>query len=334
MNKAELVYKTGLYKIFKPFYSGMGHVLMFHRVGQNDEQVYTRDLMVSPDFLETTLNYFISRNIDVVSLDECHRRLSSRKREKRFVTFTFDDGYEDNLSQALPVFEKYEAPFSVFLTTGFPDHRIVLWWYLLENLVLSRDQIEFSDGDQSHSFPSSTEREKKEAFWGIRRHIMQSSQEELLPRLMNIFNTDEKGLLEHTRTQALTWEQVSELGKHPLATIGSHTMNHLALSQLSEEKVLGEIQGANERILEKTGLLMEYLAYPFGIASTVGPREFELAARCRMKMAFTTESSNLLKRHARNMYALPRIEMTEGWDDQFFDLYMKGFTPFVHRLVR
>lgn len=334
MNKADLVYYSKLYKLFQPFYSGIGHVLMFHRVGKDDDQVYTKDLMVSPEFLEITLNYFISRNIDVVSLDECYRRLTSGKREKRFVTFTFDDGYEDNLSQALPVFEKYEAPFSVFLTTGFPDHKIVLWWYLLEKLVLNSDRIEFSDGDQNHSYPGSTETEKKEAFWGIRRYIMQSKQEEMLSRLMNIFRTDQKGLLEPTRAMALSWEQVRELSSHPLATIGSHTLNHLALSELAEEKVLSEIQGANERIQEKTGMAPEHLAYPFGIASTVGPREFKIAGECGMKTAFTTESSNILKRHANKLHSLPRIEMTEGWDDQFFDLYMKGFTPFVHKLTR
>jgi hypothetical protein len=56
MNKADLVYISRLYKLFKPFYSGMGHVLMFHRVGKNEDQVFTGDLQVSPEFLEITLS--------------------------------------------------------------------------------------------------------------------------------------------------------------------------------------------------------------------------------------------------------------------------------------
>ncbi len=334
MNKADLVYISRLYKLFKPFYSGMGHVLMFHRVGKNDDQVFTGDLQVSPEFLEITLEYFISRKIDVVSLDECHRRISSKTRAKRFVTFTFDDGYADNLTHALPVFEKYNAPFAVFLTTGFPDHKIVLWWYLLENLVMNVDKVEFVDGGRSFLYGTATEDEKKDAFWKIRRYIMQSKQEELLPRLKNIFSTDQKGLLGLTREMALSWKQVRELSNHPLVTIGSHTVNHMALSQLPEEKVYTEIEDAIEIIQEKTGKPVAHLAYPYGIASTVGPREIKIASQCHVKTAFTTESSNLLKRHTKNLFALPRIEMTEGWDDQYFDLYVNGFTPFVHKLIR
>ena len=78
------------------------------------------------------IEYFISRKIDILSLDDCHARIISGKKEKSFAAFTFDDGYVDNLTLALPVFEHYGVPFTIFLTTGFPDHQIVLWWYLLE----------------------------------------------------------------------------------------------------------------------------------------------------------------------------------------------------------
>lgn len=307
---------------------------MFHRVGKSKDQVFTEDLQVSPAYLESILQYFLSRNIDVLSLDECYERITARKTSKRFVTFTFDDGYADNLTEALPVFEKYQAPFSIFLTTGFPDHSIVLWWYYLERLVLENEQIEFRDDEQTFRFRSSTESEKKDAFWGIRKYIMESSEQEYIPRLKNIFNTDHKGLLSHTRELALSWSQVKELSEHPLATIGSHTINHLALSELSEQKVLVEIQDAQRIIEEQTGKPVRYMAYPYGIASTVGPREFRIASESQVKMAFTTESSNILKRHKKNLFALPRIEVMEGLDDQYFDMYINGFIPFLHKFIR
>lgn len=307
---------------------------MFHRVGINDDQVFTRDLMVRPAFLEASLKYFISRDIDVVSLDECYRRLTSGKRVKRFVTFTLDDGYEDNLTQALPVFEKYGAPFSVFLTTGFPDHQIVLWWYHLENLIMNHDSIEFEDGNRGFSFRTSTKSEKKDAFWEIRRYIMQSKQEELLPRLQKIFKKDLQGLLDLTKKMALSWDQITELSNHPLATIGSHTVKHMALSELPEKEVLTEIKEAIGIIREKTGKPVAHLAYPYGISSTVGPREFRIAGQCDVKLAFTTESSNILKRHIKHLHALPRIEMTESWDHPSFEFYMNGFTPFIHKFIR
>lgn len=334
MNKADLIYYSRVYKLFKPFYSGIGHVLSFHRVGTIKDRIFTQDLQVSPEFLEATLKYFIALNIDVVSLDECYARISSGKRTGRFVAFTFDDGYEDNLTEALPIFEKYDAPFAVFLTTGFPDYTIVLSWYLLENMVMQQEEVSYVDGEHTYAYRTTTMKEKQETYWKIRKHIRESKQEELLPRLKNIFKTDQEGLLHPTRQLALSWKQVRELGKHPLVTLGAHTVNHYALSVLKEEEVWSEIQGSMEIIQSKTGIPVEHLAYPYGIASTVGPREFQIAHQCRLKTAYTTESSNILKGHKQNLHALPRLEVTEGWNEQSFDLYLNGFTPFVHKLIR
>ena len=334
MNKWDLIYKSRAYRLFTPFYSGIGHVLNFHRVGPVNDSIFNNDLMVSPESLESVLDYFMSRKIDVVSLDECHARITSRKRPGRFVAFTFDDGYADNLTEALPVFEKYDAPFTVFLSTGFPDHTIVLWWYLLEDLVIRQDEVRYEDGGHTYIYGTSTAEEKKEAFWKIRSHIISSKREELMPRLRNIFRTGDEGLLEPTRQMSLSWQQVVELDRHPLATLGAHTMNHYALSKIPEEEVRSEILGSMDRIRAKTGTPVEHLAYPFGIRSAAGPREFRIAGECGLKTAYTTESSNILKRHAKNLFALPRIEMTDGWDDQFLDLYVYGFTPFFHKLIR
>lgn len=307
---------------------------MFHRVGDNREFMFNSDLMVGTGFLEEALKYFISRDIDIVSLDECYNRIISRKRTRRFVAITFDDGYSDNLTHALPVMEKYNTPFTVFLITAFPDHRMILWWYLLEELVMNNPEIEFRDNGRSFSYATSTEAEKRAAFWEIRRYIMNSDQEQLIPVFRNIFNVTEEKLYEPVRKMALSWEQVKEMASHPLVTLGAHTVNHFVLSQLSEEEVLAEISNSMKIIEERTGKPVSHFAYPYGISSAAGPREFELAARCNLKTAFTTESSNIFRHHSKKLSALPRIEITEGWDDLYFDLYVDGFTPFVHKIIR
>src|SRR5690554_1251210 len=105
MNKTQFIKKTGIQKLFKPFYGGVGHALMFHRVYNDDERLITKGLQVSQEYIEKIINYFIDKKIDIVSLDEMYERITSNKKTKRFVTFTFDDGYVDNLTQALPIFE-------------------------------------------------------------------------------------------------------------------------------------------------------------------------------------------------------------------------------------
>jgi peptidoglycan/xylan/chitin deacetylase (PgdA/CDA1 family) len=333
MTKWDLIRFTGLHKVFKPFYSGIGHVLMFHRVINDDDDVFNRNIQVAGDYLEDIIKYFIDNKIDIVSLDECYNRITSEDKVKRFVAFTFDDGYADNLVNGLPVFEKYNAPFALFLATGFPDNTIILWWYLLENLVQNSDTIEFGDGEDNYSFKTVTQDEKKEAFWKIRRYIVESNEDNLLSRLMNIFNKSEDEMLDLTKKLALTWDQVVELSDHPLVTIGAHTVSHLALSKLKENRVIEEINESIRIIGDRIKKPVEYLAYPIGSYSAANVREFNITEKCNVKMAFTAKDSNIFRHHKKSLYSLPRIGIDETRGLVFIDLYINGFTPFLNKII-
>lgn len=331
MNKADLIRYSKLHKLFKPSYSGIGHVLMFHRVSNENNSILNKYLQVTPEYLETVLKYFISSNIDIVTLDECYNRIVSKNKVKRFVAFTFDDGYADNLTHALPVFEKYNAPFALFLATGYPDHKIILWWYLLENLVLNNNRIEFKEDGEIYLYDTLTNDEKAVAFTNIRRHIMNSNQANLLSRLKAIFSADNFDLIDLTKKLALSWEQVMELSNHPLVTIGAHTVNHLALSKLIEYEAIAEINESIKIIERKTGKPVLYLAYPFGNSAEAGVREFNMAGKCNIKMAFTSKNGNIFKNQSHHsMISLPRIGIDENWGISQIDLFISGLIPFIN----
>lgn len=332
MNKFDLIQYSKLHKIFKPFCSGIGHVLLFHRVCTENNYILNNYLLVTQKYLENVLNFFISKNIDIVTLDECYNRITTNGKVKRFVTFTFDDGYADNLTHALPVFEKYNAPFAIFLTNAFPDYKIVCWWYLLENLVMNNDRIEFHENGIDYVYSTLTIDEKKDAFWKIRRFIIESSPENFFPRLKTVFNDID--LFDLTKKLALSWDQVSELSKHPLVTIGSHTVNHLALSKLTEEKAIHEISDSIKIIQGKIGKPVLYMAYPFGSSSEASVREFNFARNCGVKMAFTAIDGNIFSSHAKHILSLPRISIDESWRMSSIDLYINGLTPFVLKNFR
>ena len=82
-----------------------------------------------------------ARSVDIVSLDEMHRRLIERDFRRRFVCLTFDDGYRDNLRYALPILQKYDAPFALYIPTSFPDGFGELWWLTLEAAIARSHRI-------------------------------------------------------------------------------------------------------------------------------------------------------------------------------------------------
>ena len=79
--------------------------------------------------------------VDLVSLDEMHRRLTEGDFRRRFVCLTFDDGYRDVLQWAYPILRKHEVPFALYIATSFPDRIGELWWLGLEAVIARNERI-------------------------------------------------------------------------------------------------------------------------------------------------------------------------------------------------
>src|SRR5579871_1044107 len=78
-------------------YGGVGSIFMLHSIVNDDYVLPRENVQTSARFLERTIRYYLARGIDVVSLSDAISRISSGSKA-RFVSFTFDDGYRDNLS--------------------------------------------------------------------------------------------------------------------------------------------------------------------------------------------------------------------------------------------
>lgn len=63
----------------------------------------------------------LSRYCKVIPLPEAIERLASDSLPARAACVTFDDGYRDNLTVALPILKKYAIPATVFIASGFLD---------------------------------------------------------------------------------------------------------------------------------------------------------------------------------------------------------------------
>lgn len=120
----------------------LGVVLMLHRVVENrNSDPEIRELEITPGFLEETIVRYREQGYHFVSIDQVCNILDGKEKGKPFVCLTFDDGYQDNYTVALPVIKRLEVPFAVYVTTGFIDNRFPMWWYHDEKLGLSREEL-------------------------------------------------------------------------------------------------------------------------------------------------------------------------------------------------
>src|SRR5258708_24699021 len=105
----------------RTIFAGGGASLMLHHVrpGRDGEFQPNRHLEVEPEFLRATLQHLREFDVDLVTMDEVHARLSQRTFARRFACFTFDDGYRDNRDFALPVMREFDAPLTVYVANAF-----------------------------------------------------------------------------------------------------------------------------------------------------------------------------------------------------------------------
>jgi peptidoglycan/xylan/chitin deacetylase (PgdA/CDA1 family) len=91
----------------------MNSVLVYHTISSPPEPMEA-DADISPEKFERQLRW-LARWRRVVPLEETLRVTGRR----RLVAITFDDGFRDNLTVALPLLEKFRLPMTLFVTAGF-----------------------------------------------------------------------------------------------------------------------------------------------------------------------------------------------------------------------
>lgn len=93
-------------------------IVMYHRVMDQLDPLspYTPTAAVFDRHMETLANGF-----KVLPLSEAIERLKKGSLPRRAACVTFDDGYRDNYTVALPVLKRYGLPATIFVSTGFLD---------------------------------------------------------------------------------------------------------------------------------------------------------------------------------------------------------------------
>lgn len=99
----------------------IGEVWELHRVRkQRTEREDLRLYEITPSRLENLIITYLRRGYIFVSMADVHDYLLGVKKvSKKFIAVTLDDGYEDNLLEAFPIFVKYQVPFCIYIAKQY-----------------------------------------------------------------------------------------------------------------------------------------------------------------------------------------------------------------------
>jgi peptidoglycan/xylan/chitin deacetylase (PgdA/CDA1 family) len=308
----EALYFSGAHRVLRPLLGGVGAIFTLHHVRppRTDAFQPNRLLEVTPQFLEDVICELRRSDTDIVTLDEMHRRLVEQDFRRRFACLTFDDGYRDNARYALPILQKYDAPFAIYIPTSFPDRAGELWWLILETVIARVSRLALVMDGKDRRYDCHSTEAKYELFdhiyWWLRSLDSEDELRDTVRDLGARYGVDSAAICNDL---CMTWQEIGEVARDPLATIGAHTVNHVMLKKATDEAVRSEMQLGASTIEAALGQRPAHFSYPVGDRTSAGPREFLIAAEVGFKTAVTTRPGVLFSEHAAHLTALPRISL-------------------------
>lgn len=235
-----------------------GRILYYHRVNDDGDPFFP----ATPTALFQQEMRYLAQHYKVVSLPALLKHLRSDSPET-VLAITFDDGYQDNFTNAFPVLRDYGLPATIFLTTGSMDSREPLWFEQLAYAV-KRTERQFIDIeiDIPRRFWMRTQLERLDAndrIFALLRGLEDSERRSQLNDILDtlaVTGTERKNAL-------LTWDQVRFMKRHGF-DFGGHTVTHPFLSKLTPAQAAWEVSECKRRIEEELQAPADYFAYPNG----------------------------------------------------------------------
>jgi glycosyltransferase involved in cell wall biosynthesis/peptidoglycan/xylan/chitin deacetylase (PgdA/CDA1 family)/SAM-dependent methyltransferase len=252
-------------------------ILLYHRIDRSARDRW--GLCVSPENFAAQLERLAHR-FRPLPLQALAGSVTDGRVRQGSIALTFDDGYRDNLTQALGLLKGRGIPATFFLSGDGAAAGETFWW---EQLDASLEKMGVA-GDAAG-----------ELHWRLAHASEEDRRRQLdeLPRGDGPF------------PPRMTGAEAATLAGEPLAEIGAHGWSHRALVPLSPEEQRREI-GENIRTLsESLGVEIVSFAYPFGgpLTAETGEvlRELGIDAACAIGTEPVTARSDRL--------ALPRLEV-------------------------
>jgi peptidoglycan/xylan/chitin deacetylase (PgdA/CDA1 family) len=314
----EALYFSRAHHLLRPIFAGVGAIFMLHHVRAGRDAAFqpNRHLEITPEFLRSMVSHLRTQDIDIVTMDEVHRRLSERHFERRFACFTLDDGYRDNRDFALPVLREFDAPCTVYVASDFAEGSGRLWWIALEMVIAKASRIDVEIGGTAVRLDTATAAAKQAAFDRLHNWLRGLPGEFDLQRevsaLCKTHGIDEAAICP---SLCMSWDELKVFANDPLVSIGAHTITHCSLAQQTEANASHEMATSRARIENVLQRPVLHFAYPYGDRIAAGTREFALARASGFKTAVTTRPGMLFPQNAKHMTALPRVSLNGNYQD-------------------
>lgn len=237
---------------------GRFQILVYHRIGATTDPFTSA--MSARGFARQM--QALRAHFRVLSLSDLLLAAERREVPAHAVAVTFDDGYEDTLTHALPILQRYQIPATVYLATGLMDTDQSMWNDRIGAAVRDTTRAELQpicDGMEPMPLRTATERRSalQRTLEALKRRAL-AERARLADRVVEqLDGTAESG------PRMLRWEQVRQLHAGGIE-VGAHTVTHPILTAVSADDARREITEAKAMIEARLQAPVRHFAYPNG----------------------------------------------------------------------
>jgi peptidoglycan/xylan/chitin deacetylase (PgdA/CDA1 family) len=223
------------------------------------------------------------------------------------VVVTFDDGYRDNLTGALPIAESKGVPVTFFVTSGILGNHNGFWWDRLGTLLRARPphvrELDLPVGGRNIRLPLGASGIRADLD-SVRRHLLPLRVADIERALDAVSEQWQVGSAPPPDAGTLTPEDLRDLAASDIVTIGAHTVDHVRLGDRPAREQQDTISGSKAELEQSIGRAVSHFAYPFGHRDDFDDRSVDAVRSAAFDTACTAIPGTA--RSSTDPYRFPR----------------------------
>ena len=268
----------------------------------------------SSEYLDQALSYLHDNGYQFISLEALIDTLHKKKSlPRKAVCFTLDDGHLDQATIAIPVFEKYNCPVTIFLITKFTSGQDWPWFNKIRYIFTSttKKSISLNILGKSINFDFSI----KSPIECSREYIAlcKTLPESELYTALDILS-HEAGIaipVSPVRSaQPIPWYLARSIESKNVK-FAPHSATHIVLSRLSQERATEEMHEAWCKLEENLSDPLKVFCFPNGRRDEdFTNRDLLIAKRLGYSAVLTTDHS-YVNENKKDKYIIDRVNFPE-----------------------
>lgn len=301
-------------------------VINYHRVGVRGAAGELDDgvLDATPEQFDNQLR-LLRDHFEVVGLEDVVAWFRGAPLPPNPALVTFDDGYVDCVTTALPILQKHAVPATFFLASTYIEERRLFWWDRIA-LCLRRSRREVIE----LTLPQKERLPLGAAEKQTLRHLLLIVKKVRgldLPRFLDdvaratdvsLDPAEERRLVDQ---YLMTWDDVQTLARAGM-DLGSHTRTHRILQTLDDDLLRAELDGSRRDLEERTGRRIASIAYPVGYPVAGESRIVRALAGAGYEVGFSAHTGASWTLVPPSRWDVRRMAMDVDHSDAYFEATM------------